>query len=438
MSLKAMSGAIALTFLLSGCAVNSSFEDRAIKAKDYSGALYSVSIYKTGASSKDIDRVVARIKEDAGPQYKEKLFDDTKIFISYKEKNKPFFQDMRLYLNNAKRMGLLNDEQAQLVDALLYKELASQALARSNFVDGDLRGLYPDLNNYMGAAREVEYQRALKGELPTLASYALVYESTNAVDSVKAQALLPVIRTRLADLVKNMTKGSGGEVSAVISIYSVAKDSQVEQLMLQFLSKVDLTKDQVKNEVAAVKPDFAAKILAQREVKLKIVSDSNDPFIDELPKAIEELDEWVTIDDDSDRRINIARLRFSERPSSPVVRSQTLRFPDFATLLFIPKNASVIYDTVTTGYDVNWSMNVSDSAKKGSKVISGKKSEQKVECSNIRYKNVFGGEGALGFVPDGIQAECSAKSNIDFDNVRKSAVKEIATEILQVVRNEKK
>lgn len=436
MSLKAMGGAIALTFLLSGCAV--SLEDRAIKAKDYPAALYSVSFYETRASSTDVDRVVAKIKEDAGPQYKDKLFGDTKNFISYKEKNKPFFKDMLPYLANAKRTGLLSDEQAKSLEILLYQELASQVLIRQNFVDDDLRKRYPDLNNYMGAAREIEYQRALKGELPTLASYALVYESMNTVDSAKAQALLPVVRTRLADLVKNMTKGSGSELSAVLSIYSVAKDSQVEQLTLQFLSRVDLTKEQLKNEVAAVRPDVAAKILGQREVKIRIVSDSNDPFVDELPKALEELDEWVTVDDDSDRRINIARLRFSERPGNPVVRSQTLGSLDFATRVFIPKNASVLYDTVTTGYEVNWSMNVSDSAKKGSKVISGKKSEQKIECSNIRYKNVFGGEGSLGFVPAGIQSECSAKSNVDFDNVRKSAVKEIATEILQIVRNEKK
>src|SRR2546427_9473852 len=46
--------------------------------------------------------------------------------------------------------------------------------------------------------------------------------------------------------------------------------------------------------------------------------------------------------------------------------------------------SSVLYDTTTTNYEISWSMNVSDSAGKGSKVISGKKSEQKIECSNIR------------------------------------------------------
>src|SRR5258708_29745958 len=52
-------------------------------------------------------------------------------------------------------------------------------------------------------------------------------------------------------------------------------------------------------------------------------------------------------------------------PGNPLVRTQTVSDLDFATRLLIPKNASVLYDTTTTNYEISWSMNVSDSAGKG-------------------------------------------------------------------------
>jgi len=436
MNLRTVGSTIALSILLTACATT--YEDRAIKDKNYSGALYSVSYYEAKAGRDDVDKLVARIKDAAGSQYQLQFYEDTKKFIQYKEKNRAFFKDMVLYMANAQRGGLLDAGQAADINQILYKELAQQAILKPTILNAELKESYPDLPKYMGAAYESEYRRALNGELPDLEAYASVYSAMKNSDNAKAAALLPVVRTKMADLIKSMGPGAWRDLAGVLAVYTATRDPVIEQHVLQFVTRADLSKKQLKEEVATVLPDLAAKARAERELQVKIVSDSNDPFIDELPKALEDFDEWITVEDEAKRKLTIARLRITERPGNPLVRTQTVSDLDFATRLLIPKNASVLYDTTTTNYEISWSMNVSDSAGKGSKVISGKKSEQKIECSNIRYKNVFGGEGEVGLIPTSIQGVCNRKSGINFDAIRSEAVKEIAGEIVQLLRKDQK
>ena len=434
MSLKNISSAVLLSIVLSGCATTAGNQD--LLSKNYAAALYAVSFYESSASSFEISRFAEKIKESAGPQYQSIFFEDTKSLIKKKNKTRPFFKDMLIYISNAQKTGLVSGVQAQELKENVYRALAAQTILNPKLVNGELSAMYPDLQKYTGMAHEVEFNRAFNGELKDLEDYIAVYENIKTVDEAKAATLLPAIRTRVDIMSRFAGPGSWRDLSSIISIYSLTRDPQIEQSVRQFVSLADLSKAQLKTEVAAVLPGVAATVLAEREVLVKIVSDSNDPFIDELPQALEAADEWIVVDDEAKRSLKIARLRFTERAGSPMARTQTVGSPDFSTLLFIPKNASVLYDTVSSNYDLNWSMNVSDSAGKGSKIISGKKTVQKVECSNIRFKNVFGGEGPLNIVPSEIQSKCSSHSSVDFDAVRASAVKDIAGEIVQLLRKE--
>lgn len=433
MSLKSISSAVFLSALLTACATT--IGDQDISERNYAAALYSVN-YEASVSGKDVSSLAEKIKSAAGPRYQSIFFDDSKSLIKKKTKSRLFFKDMLVYIENSQRTGLLNAEQAQDLHELMYRSLAAQTILNPDLVNGELRDKYPDLKKYAAVAQDFELNRALSGEMTELDDYKSLYASMKKVDEAKAMALLPAIRKKVGATAKDAGPGSWRDLSSVVAIYALTRDAQVEQSVRQFLLRADISRKQLKDEAAALLPDVTAAVLAEREVLVSIVSDSNDAFIDELPKALEAVDEWVVVDDDAKRSVKISRLRFAERIGHPVSRTQIVGSPDFSTLLFIPKNASVIYDTLSSSYDLSWSMNVSDSAGKGSKIISGKKTVQKVECSNIRFKNVFGGEGPLNIVPSEIQSKCSSQGNVDFDAVRASAVKEIAGEIVKFLRKD--
>lgn len=175
--------------------------------------------------------------------------------------------------------------------------------------------------------------------------------------------------------------------------------------------------------------------MQRRETKLRVTSESDDPFVDELATALPKSNEWISIDDEAKRILTLSRLRFSEREGAPAVRTQTVSQLDFATLLFIPRNASILFDYTATKYDLNWSMNIRDSQSRKTKVIAGKRSAEKVECSNLRYRNVFGGEGTLDTVPPVVQEFCSRSNTVRFEAVREGAVREIANEVADFVRS---
>jgi hypothetical protein len=98
--------------------------------------------------------------------------------------------------------------------------------------------------------------------------------------------------------------------------------------------------------------------------------------------------------------------------------------------MMIPNNASVLFDYSTAEYSVQWNMGITDSKSRGVKAISGQRKGKKVECRNMRYQNVFGGTGSLYSMPnDAVANFCQSSSGVDFDQIRASAISEIASEI---------
>lgn len=87
MNLRTVGSTIALSILLTACATT--YEDRAIKDKNYSGALYSVSYYEAKAGRDDVDKLVARIKDAAGSQYQLQFYEDTKNSSNIKKRIAP-------------------------------------------------------------------------------------------------------------------------------------------------------------------------------------------------------------------------------------------------------------------------------------------------------------------------------------------------------------
>lgn len=418
-----------LMALIAGCAAVT-YVDRSIEDERYAAALFGA-MYANPPIGKEVARVAEKIKEKAGPDYQNIFAAQTASQIKHTDKGGQFYPMMYRYLQSAVEYKLLNGQQVADAMTQLQRELAASVVADPKIVDEKTKRLFPDLPTYLAEEQEAEFQRALNNELPFLGRYVGAYNT--AKSSGKASRLLPVLRTRTAE-VANAAQPDAGFLKEMLAAYSATGDAEIGANVKRFIGRVELGKSQLTDEVAEAFPDVAKKEIAKREILIKIVTDSNDPFIDELPEALAAVDEWITVDDDAKRKLNIARLRFNERESGPVIRTLTVQSLDLGTLLVIPRNASVLYDSVSTSYDISWSMSVSDSAGKGSKVISGKNGAQRIECSNVRYRNVFGGEGALSFMPSDIQGYCNSTRSVDFEAMRKDAVRRIAQEIVSVLR----
>lgn len=421
--------AAAVSILLSACAT--SYVDRAIESKAYATAFYSVSMYHNPSPADDVKKAAQRIKEAAGPNFQNEFLAQTLAPMNQIGESETYFLNRRLYLDQAKETGLLSEAGADKVELELGRQIASNIVLQKDVSDRVKRA-YPKLPELVAQAKNAEFQNALDGKLKAFADYVGVYRSVKTESPEKAQMLLPQLRIQASKLLAE-DKGSSA-LNTVMGAYADTKDAELRALVVKHFQSPSLSREQL---TAYGKDEFSETIAAEmqrRETKLRVTSESHDPFVDELATELPKSNEWISIDDEATRTLTLSRLRFSEREGAPAVRTQTVSQLDFATLLFIPRNASVLFDYTTTKYDLNWSMNIRDSQSKKSKVIAGKRNAEKVECSNLRYRNVFGGEGTLDTVPPVVQEFCSRNNTVRFEAVRESAVREIAKEAADFVR----
>lgn len=177
-------------------------------------------------------------------------------------------------------------------------------------------------------------------------------------------------------------------------------------------------------------PKFATDQLIQRVIKLTVVTNGDDFLASEVADALTMQNEWLELDSDAVRKISLNRLKLNEQRTSPINMSETVANPSFATLLFIPKNASVLFDYSSSEYSLRWGFTAHDSLTKKSKNISGNWRVTKTECRNIRFQNVFGGTGALHSYPNSqVESFCTKNSSTNFDKVREDVITEMAKEI---------
>lgn len=428
MRLRRLVLAVAVSTLLSACAT--SYVDRAIESKAYATAFYSVSMYHNPAPADQVKKAAQRIKEDAGPNFQNEFLAQTLAPMNQIGESETYFLNRRLYLDQAKKTGLLSEAGAEKVELELGRQIASNIVLQKDVSDR-VKSAYPKLPELVAQAKEAEFQNALDGKLKAFADYVGVFRAVKEESPDKAKMLLPQLRKQASKLLAE-DKGVSA-LNAVMDAYSDTKDSELRALVVQHFQSTSLRRDQL---TAFGKGEFSEIIgaeMVRRETKLRVTSESDDPFVDELARELPKSNEWISIDDEATRTLNLSRLRFSEHEGSPAVRTQTVSQLDFATRLFIPRNASVLFDYTTTKYDLSWSMNVRDSQSKKSKVIAGKRNAEKVECSNLRYRNVFGGEGTLDTVPPAVQEFCSRSNSIRFEAIREGVVQEIAKEAANFV-----
>lgn len=370
---------------------------------------------KTGGAKSDVYyRAVAREIDDKNIKDQKYLL-DTARHVSSAVEDKLLTPEQALDLKNK-----LRDSYVLLaIQSGSYK--ADENLARVLDISGDSATLG---------------QRALeiltKKQNSTLEDFFPVYEfflKLNDIDG--AQKSIKAMQ----ELARREIKAAQGkalkyrDVDAYVRYIKITGDRTLDNEIIKLLEGSELNRQDIL-EMTPVFPHFAQKYHDTRVLRINFETNGDDFLLGEIIDEIKKINEWVEPDEEAARKIRLIRLRLNEQRSQPTNSTEIIPDPDFATLLMIPKNASVLIDYRTSDYSLQWNFSVQDAGTKKTKTISGNKRLKKIECRNARFQNVFGGVGALYSYPNArVQNICQSGANVDFDQARRAAIQEMAKEI---------
>lgn len=193
----------------------------------------------------------------------------------------------------------------------------------------------------------------------------------------------------------------------------------------------------------SVFPQYASKLLAERTVTVRLISEPEDRLLEEdLSTKIKRLSPNIVLTQDEDPMITLTvkRLQWDERRTPE--RAQTVMYSsgqvDFASaVLFMPRNASYIYEVTSGGIELAYAYEVKAQGKGQSlfnKLIREKTSREWHSCSNARIQNVFGGVQPASFVANAhMQQICSGGgSPVSVEQLRDDALDAVVRAIREV------
>ena len=418
--------AIALT----GCAT--SFLDRSIEQGDYFAA-YTVAQKSDKDARKSISEKLLQI---SGGASSDKFFKSAQKDIGIEHRpGASFFVDTMRYFDLAVQDGLLSQEQSKALRVGLINRLNAEVIRDPKLLD------YPVLVELAGGAGKTKADLALDamkrlppGETlsfkPMIPYYVIIKNEGKADKTQEAEALVK------AEIAKNLDATKGqlfdfGFIQEVLIYVELSGDRSLDFKISDFIASSRIQKSDLP-KIGKLYPDLAAKLARDRAVTIDIKTNGDEFLAGEIGDALKAYNSWITIDPDSPRKLNLARLRFNEQRSGPNNATQIVSNPSFGTLLLIPKNASVMFDYSTTELALRWNFTAQDSLTKKTITLSGDRKAKKIECRNVRYRNVFGGEGAIdGWPSSEAVSFCTSTQQIDFDYVKSQLIKEIAVEIAE-------
>ncbi len=419
---------------LVGCA--RSIEMRMIKQGEFAEAYFETLAYRAKESNNDKAKVVTEILSKTGGAKETKFKELLSSFMESRPRWASFFLDMQLVLRQGVIDGLINqDQQAELSDQLLYLLAKDSISSPALLKEEGIAAAFPTAGKYRARIALNEFAKLqadpnITGLLPYVSIYQFFIETHDDADAEKVRVAM---RSKAENLLKasdtTLTNLSAAE--PLFTYIKVTDDRTLDSGVVAALGKVKLTRNNLKaGDIPTLFPAFAKERLASSVVKLNVTSQNDEFIVGEVIEELKKENEWLEIADDATRKLTLGRIRFQENRPNPSNMTETVQDPSFATLLYIPRNASVLFDYSTSEYGVQWSMGVVDSLSKATKTISGQRKAKKIECRNLRFQNVFGGTGALpGYPNDAVARFCQSTQSVDFDRERADAVKEIAGEI---------
>lgn len=419
--------------VLTGCAT--SMEKQLLKRGDLVEAYTTAVNGYYGQKSEEKSGVVSEVMNKTGGSTGEKFKEMLTRYIEIHTKDDWFFSKFPVVLIQAKKDDLISSAQhAELNEQLLYQVEKASIQLPSLLNDDSIKAAFPKLGRYRSKIALSEFEKFQLDPTVSLDRYIPIYRLFKDSNDDATAKLVQVAMRVKAEAQLKASYETATNIVAVQPIFDYIKltgDRELDVSVIGALVKVKLTRAELtKGDIPMLFPTFASQKIGTSIIKLDITSPKDEFIVGEIIEELKKGNEWLEVTDDAVRKLTIGRIRFQEDRTNPTNMTETVQNPNFATLLMIPKNASVLFDYSKTEYSVQWNMSITDSKVKGAKAISGQRKGQKVECRNMRYQNVFGGTGSLYGMPnDSIASFCQASSNVDFDQIRAESISEIANEI---------
>jgi hypothetical protein len=223
-------------------------------------------------------------------------------------------------------------------------------------------------------------------------------------------------------------------IAAVFDRATKGGPKSVEYALVErSLPELVLSTDDLKSYVAPTFPQYVSKLLAERTVTVRLISEPEDRLLEEdLSTKIKRLSANIVLTRDEDPMITLTvkRLQWDERLAP--ARAQTVIYSTdqvnfVSAVLLMPRNASYIYEVTSSGIELAYAYEVKAQGKGQppfNKLIREKASRQWHSCSNARIQNVFGGVQPASFVANPhMQQTCSGGgSPVSVEQLRDDAL----------------
>jgi hypothetical protein len=436
---KKIASAIAVSFVV-GCAAPGAHIDNMVKRGDFVSA-YKFAIVR-GEKSDQKTEFLSSLKSHPSGFSSDKFYQSVSTDINGSYKSESNFIEFSRLIKLSYTDGLISEAQSKALIAELIYIIQNEGVANPGILKSQ---------TLLAALPEISFPDAKKD------AFNFKFKLLSGKQGVKLPELLPLIisaptlndadfTNRLNQFSYKIAKSDAdylatGAINAkisfldflpLVSFANLYGNADFSNQVKSLLSKVNFSKADLRSpEVLKLDAEFSNRELAGRIAKYKLAIEPDDgAFHEDISKLLSIKNEWIEFDDESKNILLIKRHRFLENLGTPSNGTEIVPDPNFATLLFIPKNASVLFDYVTTEYRIDYSIDVVLQPNGKKATIRGADTMRKTECRNIRFQNVFGGVGPLNFYPnDRVQNFCTSSNGASFDGLKNQVTEKISTEI---------
>lgn len=437
--MKKIASAIAVSFIV-GCAAPGAHIDNMVNNGDFVSA-YKFAIVRGEIIDKKSE-FLSSLKSHPSGFSSDKFYKSISYDINWTFKSESNYIEFSRLAKLAYADGLITEAQSKALIAELIYVIQNEGITNPSILKSQaLLTEIPEINSPSARKDAFNFKLKLLSErqgvkLSELLPLIIVAQTLNDADfSNRLNQYGYKIAKSEADYFSSLTENTKVSFSEFLPLVSFANfygNADFSNQVKSSFPKINFSKADLKSpEITKLDPDLASRELAKRVARYKLVIEPDDGgFHEDISKSLSMKNEWIEFDDDSKNVLLIKRHRFLENLGNPSNGTEIVPDPNFVTVLFIPKNASVLFDYVTTEYRIDYSIDVSLQSSGKKKTIRGADTMRRTECRNIRYQNVFGGVGSIDSYPnDRVQSFCTSSNGASFDGLKKNVIEKVSNEI---------
>jgi hypothetical protein len=270
---------------------------------------------------------------------------------------------------------------------------------------------------------------------------ATVVDPISTLPSLQDPASRLLIVERTINTIREAGPGINRPVNGLLSFYAGRATADEKKLIRDSVPTWNVRRSEL-DEFRKHFPDYALereKVLTAR-AKLEMLN--GDRLLKEdIAKAASSggAVQWVSADTPASIVVTVEKLRHNE--SVEQNRTETITYATYQVdvlkaALLMPRNASYIYEVVSSGISIEYGYVVT-ATENGKpihdEVIRGTVNSTGNRCLNARVQNVFGGVAPASFVANNdMQSRCGGQSVESIEALRSKVYDQVAASILKV------